>query len=31
MNEIMPIVNRFPDGRIDLQTMWFPDLLAPGV
>src|SRR5882724_10466161 len=31
MKEVMPIVNRFPDGRIDLQTMRFPDLLAAGV
>jgi len=27
----MPIVHRLPDGRIDLQAMWFPDPLAAGV
>jgi len=31
MNEVMPIINRFPGGRIDLQTMRFPDLPAAGV
>ena len=27
----MPIFNRVPDGRIDLQTMRLPDPLAAGV
>src|SRR5258706_3589674 len=31
MKEVIPIVNRLPDGRIDLQTMRFSDLLATGV
>src|SRR5579862_8334293 len=31
IKEVMPIVNRLPDGRVDLQTMRFPYLLATGV
>jgi hypothetical protein len=31
MNEVVPIVHRVPNGRIDLQTMRFTDLLAAGV
>src|SRR5450759_4537742 len=31
MKEVMPIVDRLPDGRIDLQTMRFPDLVAAGI
>jgi len=31
MDEVVPIVHRVPDGRIDLQTMRFADPLAAGV
>src|SRR5258708_31067526 len=31
MEEVVPIVHRLADGRIDFQAMWLTNLLAAGV
>ena len=31
VEEVVPIIRRVPDGRIDLQSMWLADTLAAGV